>query len=228
MQFHIPQYIDIEDKVFGPLTIKQAIFVAGGIGGAYVFYKLIPWFFLSAPLIVAIGILTWALAFYPVRKLGKPFIEVLEAGFKYSLKNKLYLWKKKEERPRDQTEEAYISAQLPAPTPAIPKGRLSSTSFGVDIKGHERDEDREENHAGAKAMAGNGGGFTRVASAEAGTLSSESFTITQKAPQVNTFKVAEKPSSLYSPKIEKAFRSAGMSSSQARTLTKAIGGMGRK
>ncbi|MBI3634311.1 MAG: PrgI family protein [Candidatus Yonathbacteria bacterium] len=217
MQFHIPQYIDIEDKIFGPLTIKQAIFVAGGIGGAYVFYKLIPWFFLSAPLIVGIGILTWALAFYPVRNLGKPFIEILEAGFKYSIKNKLYLWKKKVERPKDKTEEAFVSAQLPAPTPAIPKGRLSGASFDIDVKGPERadDSDRERK-----------GGFTKAASAEAGTLSSESFTIAQKAPQVSTFKAPEKPS--YSPKIEKAFRSAGMSSSQARTLTKAIGGMGKR
>ncbi len=216
MQFHIPQYIDIEDKLFGPLTLKQAIFVAGGIGGAYVFYKLIPWFFLSAPLIVGIGILTWALAFYPERKLGKPFIQILEAGFKYSLKNKLYLWKKKAERPRDQTEEAFVSAQLPAPTPAIPKGRLSSTSFGVDIKGEEKDDDSEVKR----------GGFTGAASAETGTLSSESFTIAQKAPQVNTFKAAEKPS--YSPKVEQAFRNAGMSSSQARTLTKTISGMGKR
>ncbi len=217
MQFHIPQYIDIEDKLFGPLTIKQAIFVAGGIGGAYVFYKFIPWLFLSAPLIVAIGILTWALAFYPERKLGKPFIQILEAGFKYSLKNKLYLWKKKVERPADETEEAYVSAQLPAPTPTIPRGRLSSTSFDVDVKGPERDNDREEE---------SGGGFTGAASAEAGTLSSESFIIAQKAPQVNTFKATEKPS--YSPKIEGAFRNTGMSSSEARTVARAISGMSRK
>lgn len=215
MQFHIPQYIDIEDKLFGPLTLKQAIFVAGGIGGAYVFYKLIPWLFLSAPLIVGIGILTWALAFYPERKLGKPFIEILEAGFKYSLKNKLYLWKKKVERPRDETEEAYVSAQLPAPTPSIPKGRLSSTSFDIDVKGPKRDEDREGKE-----------GFVGAASTEAGTLSSESFTLSSKIPKVNTFKSPEKPS--YSPKIEGVLRDAGMSSSQARTMTQAISGMGKR
>ena len=42
MQFHIPQYIDIEDKLFGPLTLKQAVYVAGGLGGAYLAYRIIP------------------------------------------------------------------------------------------------------------------------------------------------------------------------------------------
>ncbi len=34
MQFHVPQYIDIEDKLFGSLTLKQGIYVAG-VGGIW-------------------------------------------------------------------------------------------------------------------------------------------------------------------------------------------------
>jgi hypothetical protein len=29
MQFRVPQFIDIEDKLFGPLTFKQFIYLAG-------------------------------------------------------------------------------------------------------------------------------------------------------------------------------------------------------
>jgi hypothetical protein len=145
MQFHIPQYIDIEDKLFGPLTLKQAIYVAGGVGGAYVIYRLVPnYLFISAPLIVGIAVLTWALAFYPKEKLGKPFIEILEAGFNYAIKEKLYTWKKTTKEPALGTEETFTPSQ-PTATPAVPRGTLSSASFGLDVRGPKKDERHDGN-----------------------------------------------------------------------------------
>lgn len=143
MQFHIPQYIDIEDKLFGPLTLKQAIYVAGGAGGAYVVYRLFPnYLFISAPIIAAIAVLTWALAFYPKEKLGKPFIEVLEAGFNYARKEKLYTWKKTTKEPTLGAEEVFVPSQ-PAATPAVPRGTLSSASFGLDVRGPAKTMEKE-------------------------------------------------------------------------------------
>lgn len=134
MQFHIPQYIDIEDKLFGPLTLKQAIYVAGGLGGVYLVWRTIPYIFISAPLILGIGLLTWALAFFPKEKLGRPFIEILEAGFHYLLRDKLYTWKKTTTEARAGKEEQFVSS-LSVSTPAIPSGKLSSASFGLDVRG---------------------------------------------------------------------------------------------
>ncbi len=57
MQFHIPQYIDIEDKLFGPLTLKQAIYVLGGGGGIYLMYRIIPSIFFAAPIMLGIAVL---------------------------------------------------------------------------------------------------------------------------------------------------------------------------
>jgi len=34
MQFHIPQFIDVEDKIFGSLSAKQ-FFYMGGAAGAF-------------------------------------------------------------------------------------------------------------------------------------------------------------------------------------------------
>jgi hypothetical protein len=133
MQFHIPQYIDIEDKLFGPLTLKQGIYVAGGLGAAYLIYRLIPYVFISGPIILAIGLLTWALGFYPKEKLGRPFIEILEAALSYAMKDKLYTWKKTEKEPTGEKNENFISAAGPV-TPTIRAGTLSSKSFGLDIR----------------------------------------------------------------------------------------------
>ena len=143
MQFHVPQYIDIEDKLFGPLTLKQAIYVAGGLGGAYAIYKIIPYIFISAPLIIALAVLTWALAFFPVVKLGKPFIEVLESGVKYALGGKLYTWKKTTKELEIGKEEEFIPSKSYS-TPSVPTGKLSSTSFDLGIKGLKNDKEVKE------------------------------------------------------------------------------------
>lgn len=132
MQFHIPQYIDIEDKLFGPLTLKQAVYVAGGLGGAYLVYRIVPYLFIAAPLMFGIAVLTWALAFYPKENLGRPFIEVLEAGFNYMMRDKLYTWKKTTKESTMGKEEEFISAQVPQ-TPSVPSGKLSSASFKLDM-----------------------------------------------------------------------------------------------
>lgn len=143
MQFHIPQYIEIEDKLFGPLTLKQAIFIAGGLGASYLMWRLFSSFiFIAAPLIAAIAALTWALAFYPQEKLGRPFIEVLEAGFNYLFKNKLYTWKKTQ-KPLQASEQTYTPSQI-ASAPTIPKGTLSSTSFDLGVKNPKKEDDGEE------------------------------------------------------------------------------------
>jgi hypothetical protein len=47
MQFRIPQFIDIEDKVFGPFTFKQFGYLLGAIAFAYIFWKLIPYKLIS-------------------------------------------------------------------------------------------------------------------------------------------------------------------------------------
>lgn len=91
MDYQVPQFIEVEDKIFGPLTLKQFIYLAGGAGICAVLLVTLPLFvalLLGAPL----AALAVALAFYKVN--NKPFIEMLEAGFNYYLGKRLYLWKK--------------------------------------------------------------------------------------------------------------------------------------
>lgn len=187
MQFHFPQYIDIEDKLFGPLTLKQAIFVAGGVGGAYVSFTYIPYLAISAPIIAGIGVLTWALAFYPKEKLGRPFIEVLEAGFNYFVRDKLYTWKKTTKEPTLGKEEQFLPSQGPM-TPVVSSGKLASSSFALDVKGSETESGEEP----ITLKGRKGGGLSTAASAEAGTISANSFVMDQKIPKVNTFAKPER------------------------------------
>lgn len=92
MRFEVPQFIEIEDKIFGPFTWRQFLYLGGGGGMAVVL-------FLTMPLIIALilgvplALLAGALAFFPVN--NRPFSFFLEAMFNYFSKQRLYIWKRK-------------------------------------------------------------------------------------------------------------------------------------
>lgn len=94
MRFEVPQFIDIEDKIFGPLTWRQFLYVGGGVGmGVVLFFttNFIIFFIIGLPLALLAG----ALAFYPVN--NRPFSFFLEAIVNYLKGDKFYVWKKKED-----------------------------------------------------------------------------------------------------------------------------------
>ncbi len=91
MQFKVPQFIDIEDKIIGPLTLKQFIYLLGGLGViaiSWFYFKLGVFIIISIPILV----LSLGLAFFKVN--GRPLVSILGSLIKYMTKPKLYLWKK--------------------------------------------------------------------------------------------------------------------------------------
>lgn len=134
MEYQVPQFIEVEDKIVGPLTLKQFIYIAGAAGLCIVFLvyvQIIIAFVLSA-LVVAFAV---ALAFYKVN--GKPFIEILEAGFNYYTSAKLFLWKHKDMGASERSaavEAAETAARVPLGTPKLTRGRLSELAWSLDIK----------------------------------------------------------------------------------------------
>lgn len=132
MRFQVPQFIDIEDKIFGPFTFKQFVYLAGGAGSAYALYKLLP-LYISIFLIVPILGLALALTFYKVN--GKPFVEVLQAWFVYTIKGKLFIWKQHKVE-KNKAKLAEKVAEKAPPLSGIPKlteSRLSDISWSLDV-----------------------------------------------------------------------------------------------
>ncbi len=134
MDYQVPQFIEVEDKIFGPFTLKQFIYVAGGIGLCVVLILYLP-LILGIILALPVGALTAALAFYKVN--NKSFVEVLESGFKYYLGNHLYLWRK------DKPEAAPSAAAAPAAAESAPapiglsRGKLQDLAWSLDIKDNQ-------------------------------------------------------------------------------------------
>ncbi|OGZ33779.1 MAG: hypothetical protein A2174_02060 [Candidatus Portnoybacteria bacterium RBG_13_41_18] len=94
MQFNVPQFLDIEDKIIGPLTLKQfGYLLAGGFVG-FILYELIPNFSLFLLFCLPVALLAIALAFVKIN--GRPFIHIFTAFVNYLIKPKLYIWRKKQ------------------------------------------------------------------------------------------------------------------------------------
>lgn len=128
MRFEVPQFIDIEDKIFGPLTFKQFIYLIGGGGLSYVSYKLVPFPF-SWILIIAFVAIACALAFYKVN--NRPFIEVAQSWMTYMIKGKLYIWKRTMPTKQQPTQTKPVVA--PKTVKDISAEQISALSQNLDI-----------------------------------------------------------------------------------------------
>jgi hypothetical protein len=132
MRFQIPQFIEIEDTIFGPLSFKQFVYLVGGGGIAYVLYRLLP-LFVALLFIIPVLSLAGALAFYQIN--GKPFIHTLEAAFHYSKKKKLYLWQKSTAKQQPQeTKKEVRGAYNPITVPRLSESRLKDMSWSLEVE----------------------------------------------------------------------------------------------
>ncbi|MFA4975593.1 MAG: PrgI family protein [Candidatus Paceibacterota bacterium] len=106
MQFKVPQFLEIEDKIFGPFTFKEFVYLAGGAGLCYILYKLLGLVLGAIPILAVAG-LSAALTFYHPN--GKPFIEMIESGIKFFGQSKLYIWKRHENKINKKEQEDKIN-----------------------------------------------------------------------------------------------------------------------
>lgn len=132
MEYQVPQFIEVENKIVGPLTLRQFIYIAGAAGLCILFFAYLPILFaflLSAPIVA----LAAALAFYKVN--GKPFVNVLEAGFNYYTGAKLFLWKRQELKAKEKNPAATENvAHPPREAAKLTRGKLSELAWSLDAK----------------------------------------------------------------------------------------------
>ena len=95
MLFNVPQFLDIEDKIVGPLTAKQLGWL--GLGGVVllVFYNFLdPGAFVIATVICA-GVFG-AMAFY--RPYGQTLLAFLMSSIYYTFRPRMYVWRRLPEK----------------------------------------------------------------------------------------------------------------------------------
>lgn len=112
-QFQVPQFIETEPKIVGPLTIKQFAYI--GVAGMLSFFlfftlRMEIWLVLT----VVMGLIASAFAFLKFN--GRPFEIMFINAALYIWKPKMYLWQRKD-----------AVASLPS-VPKMPPSTSSPTS----------------------------------------------------------------------------------------------------
>ena len=131
MQFKVPQFIDVEDKLFGPFTFHQFAYLIGGGGIAFVIYKVLPlWIgiFLILP-VIALSVL---LVFYKINE--KPFIFYLQAGLNYFISSKLYIWKQRLAKPNTSKDKEDETLPIISMVPMSTENKLKDLSWSLDVQ----------------------------------------------------------------------------------------------
>lgn len=108
MQFQIPQFIEVESKIVGPLTIKQFLYLAGAGGLSFMFFFILNtwlWLIITA-IIVPIGV---GLAF--IKYNGQPLPKIIGMAFFYFWKPKVYIWQRMPEEKVIRVSEFSASAE---------------------------------------------------------------------------------------------------------------------
>ena len=143
-QFTVPQFIDVEDKIIGPITARQFIILLSGFLIAALYYKLFDF-----TMFLILGILTLGsagtIAFLKIN--GMPFHFFILNFFQTLSRPGLRIWNNSinKQASRFEPEEKKISPGVePAPIRAYTSSRLSQLALMVDTQGAYKGEDENE------------------------------------------------------------------------------------
>lgn len=134
MDFQVPQFIEREPKIIGPLTFKQFIVFAILGGVSFVLYFSLPKTIFYPLVLILFGV---AGALMLIKKEGFPLYVIIERSFLFLFSPKLYLWREKEimtsvlkENPPEIASET--GKREKSPLNVTDKGRLNNIFIKVE------------------------------------------------------------------------------------------------
>ena len=138
-QIQVPQFIDVEDKIFGPLTLKQFLyFVGAGVISFFLYHLFVRILKLPFGFFMIFGAaflgLAAALAFIRINE--RPFIYVLKSALRFYSGSQLYLWKQEKRTAAPAAQEKKLSPDVAAlvKDPKFSQSRLKELAWSLDIK----------------------------------------------------------------------------------------------
>jgi len=146
-QFVVPQFIDVEDKVMGPLSVRQFITLLVGAGLVFLLFKLLD---LISFVFAAILVMVLLFVFAFVKINGRPFHYFLLSLFQTFRRPALKLWKKDTERYQFRSQLPQVkkkgSTYVPKEKGPLSSSRLTQISLVVDTGGayDKTDDDQDE------------------------------------------------------------------------------------
>jgi hypothetical protein len=134
-QFVVPQFIDVEDKVIGPITVRQFIILLVGGGIIFIAYKLSDFTLFLLQMVVTLA-LTVGIAFIKIN--GRPVHYFILNIIQTSKRPKLRVWLKKFSTPELKSYSKKKTVELPPQIKTKNKvraSRLAEMALIVDTGG---------------------------------------------------------------------------------------------
>lgn len=139
-QFTVPQFIDVEDKIFGPITTRQFLIILASSIVVAISYKI---FDFSLFVLVLIIVSLFCMLFAFARVNGRPF-HFFVLNFIQTVKRaNLRVWNNNSSEMIIEQMDAIIEKPVNhAQAPSIPTSRLDELSLIVDTSGAYMGEDK--------------------------------------------------------------------------------------
>ena len=146
MRYQVPQFVDIEDKVIGPLTVKQfLIYVVAGMILVPVFLSTAIALFLT----IALPILGIAAVFAHVRPGGKSLFASIGSAVGFLARGRLFIWRRTSKPKLLPVQgDEYATHRLDAALPvALQTSSLADQARDLNASGSIINEDVEDPYA---------------------------------------------------------------------------------
>lgn len=137
-QFTVPQFIDVESKIIGPITTRQFLILLTAAIIAAVSYKI---FDFSLFLVVTIAVIALAVTFAFVKINSRPFHFFVLNLLQTSRRPHLRVWNNKlsfVDHP--EVTETVTATPEPVARPVFRESRLAELALIVDTKGRYKGE----------------------------------------------------------------------------------------
>ena len=130
MQYQVPQFVDLEDRIIGPLTLKQFLYLAFAGALIFVFWFLFNfylWLIISAPL----AAIAAAFAFLKINE--RPFVYFFLSFIRYFSKPKLYIFSSKPPEPSEEPAPEEKPEVPPIQEKRLTASKLKELALSLDI-----------------------------------------------------------------------------------------------
>jgi len=137
MRFKVPKDVDIEDRIAGPLTLKQLGWLGSGVGICIILWKMVDFqlFIISAVIIMG---LTAGFAF--VRPYNQTLIGFCGSVLMFISKPKQYFWRRvginfsRQKKANDKAEKDL----MPLVKKGLPTSEMERVAETLDTGGRQR------------------------------------------------------------------------------------------
>lgn len=135
MHYQVPQYLNIEDKIIGPLTIKQFIYLLLGGGVIFLLFSILKF---SIFIIVAIPVALFTLLATFYKTNNQKFTQIVSNFLGFISKPNIYTWKKSSTTNKKSEEPVPKIIKRAKPKKKAPENKLQELWWKVEIRKNKK------------------------------------------------------------------------------------------